>query len=69
MKITEISKKIIHNIPSGELLSLHYRIHQLYQLSKKRGKEDKKLKNIHDIISHEIDRRGLVHKSNILRLF
>ena len=75
MKLRDITKKSIKKLPMKELTSLHFRIHQLYSLAKK--KKDPKVKDFkfflkekHKIIIDEMKKRNnKIHMTNLEFLY
>lgn len=70
MNIYDINKETIKSISNKELISLHYRIHQLYgnyksKKSPKINELKKILKNAHKLIIKEMEYRNLHHRSVI----
>lgn len=63
MKLESINKNSIRKISKTELISMHYRIHQLYGLKNKKYKYD--LKHLHSIIVSEMIRRNIKHDSDL----
>jgi hypothetical protein len=67
MKISDITSSSIKKVSNQELLSLHRRVHQLYNLAKSRKEVNEKfvksLVKIHIIIIREMKRRNLIHKT------
>jgi len=69
MKLKIITPEELEKISNKELISLHYRTHQLYSLSLKKDSILllSLLKCTHNIISEEMKKRGLTHLSLIER--
>lgn len=67
MKLANVTTGSVRKISNKELLSLHWRMHQLYTVAKKRG--NKKLvillKEKHKILVDEMKRRGIKHQSSL----
>jgi hypothetical protein len=65
MKLSDLNSESIKQISNSELLSLHRRCHQLYQLAKKRNNiiMIKQIKKKHNLIVKEMNRREMKHTS------
>lgn len=67
MRLESITEITIRKVSDKELLNLHYRIHQLYSLAKKRNDKNSMyfLKGKHKIVAKEMETRGIKHVSPI----
>jgi len=67
MNIDQINKDSIKKVSDKELLNIHYRIHQLYSVAKKRNNKPqmKLFEAKHTIVANQMIARGMKHKSPI----
>ena len=73
MTLKDLNSKTIKEIANNELLNLHYRVHQLYTIAKKRKEVSKKFVNMllyyHKIIEREMIKRNMKHKTPLVESF
>ena len=73
MTLKDLNLKTIKEISNNELLNLHYRVHQLYTIAKKRKEVSEKFVNMllhyHKIIEREMIKRNMKHKTPLVESF
>lgn len=70
MRLADVNPQSVKKIDKKELMNLHKRVHQLWGGAKAAGFPSKKmkkwLKDVHQILVDEMERRGINHKSPLL---
>jgi len=70
MKLIEITATTVKSISTRELVSLHFRVHQLYAVAEKRTPTVgylRMLEQKHEILAREIVRRGYNHTTPLTK--